>query len=140
MIPARSKPTSPSSILVPVLVLVLPLACDRRREHEQRVAETTLTSSMAREAVVTQIAHAHCLREARCGHVGPMRRFGDHEACLGRFVPETRQSLQHAECGAGISTTALDACLRALHSEACGDVLADVARLDACAASDLCKP
>lgn len=127
-----------------VLVPVLPLACDPRREPEQHVARDTtitsapLTSPMARDAVVTQIAHAHCLREARCGHVGPMRSFGDHEVCLERFVPETRQSLHEGLCGAGISSAAFDTCLRAIRSEACDDVLAGVVRLDACAARDLC--
>src|SRR5688500_13747013 len=80
-------------VLLALVVGALVCACDRRRDEEPGKATirgATLASPMARDAVVKQIAHAHCTREDRCGHIGPALRYGDHAACLGRFVPETR--------------------------------------------------
>lgn len=133
-------------VLTGSLIAASVTAC-RRPAHQmddpgERVGTTTLTGALVyvpNDIAREQLAQARCEHATRCEHIGEGRRYSDPSECTVRVQVELQPRLGPAECPLGVDELALHGCVEATAHEACGEDLAAVRRVAACAPEKLCK-
>jgi hypothetical protein len=88
---------------------------------------------------IDRITHARCLREERCGNVGPDRRFVSMQSCMNKTRTEWQDELDARECPGGVVQGAFSECLARIEQEACDEALDSLGHIAACGESDICN-
>lgn len=132
-------------------------ATDReRRENlgEQRadpkiqpnLPETDEPSTNAANAVkgltadsVRLITEARCMREEKCGNIGPDEDYASISVCQQKIGAEWQNELNSYDCPGGVVVKELNECLEEIKNEDCKSPFDTLGRIVACRSSDICK-
>ena len=123
---------------------------DVERRTEPRIQpnepEATKPVTNAAEAVkgltaasVKAITEARCVREEKCGNVGPGQDYSSTKACQEKISADWRDELNAYDCPGGVVTKELSECLEEIKNEDCASPFDTLGRVVACRSSDLCK-
>lgn len=123
---------------------------DVERRTEPRIQpnepEATKPMTNAAEAVkgltaasVKAITEARCVREEKCGNIGPGQDYSSTSACKEKISADWRDELNAYDCPGGVVTKELSECLEEIKNEDCSSPFDTLGRVVACRSSDLCK-
>jgi hypothetical protein len=85
------------------------------------------------------IAEARCAREQRCGNVGTDEKYSSAGSCVESVLTDWKEDLAARECRNGVDSSELRGCLTAIREEDCKNPLETLARVGACAATEICE-
>lgn len=89
-------------------------------------------------SAVGKIASARCEREVRCNNIGTKEKYSTRDDCVMRMRDDKRDDINEKDCPGGIDKKQLNACVVAIHDEACGNPLDTISRLVACRSGSIC--
>ncbi|NUP10051.1 MAG: hypothetical protein HOW73_28715 [Polyangiaceae bacterium] len=113
-------------------------ACERRERHDQ-AGKPLPPTNQSTDTAVNAIAHARCEREERCQSIGKGKTFKDVADCNATLSEHVRTEINAGECPSGVNKEKLTECLDAIRKEACGKVVDELVRINACGGLELCK-
>jgi hypothetical protein len=128
---------------------------ERREENAERRTEpriqpnepeATKPVTNAAEAVkgltaasVKAITEARCVREEKCGNIGPGQDYSSARACQEKISADWRDELNAYDCAGGVVVKELNECIEEIKNEDCSSPFDTLGRVVACRSSDLCK-
>ena len=147
-----SVSTRPRQALVAVACGVLALAAcnnrtggvDRDRPPWDPVTPGTTTLTGADVVVdqnataVARVVEARCARAEACNDIGAAGRFSTRGACVSMLSDDMKETFATPACSGGVNPKKLEECLLRIRAEDCKSPGAELERLRACGASELC--
>jgi hypothetical protein len=119
--------------------LLLLGACEKTKTEDERAKTEPVKAAAAQNGpAIAAIIEARCDREVRCENVGPEKRYLTRAACVEQVRDKSQNKLNAKECPGGVDAKALDACLKQIKDEDCGDPIETVERVATCNSVDLC--
>jgi recombination DNA repair RAD52 pathway protein len=123
---------------------------DVERRTEPRIQpnepEATKPVTNAAEAVkgltaasVKSITEARCMREEKCGNIGPGQDYASTSACQQKISADWRDELNAYDCPGGVVAKEFNECIEEIKNEDCSSPFDTLGRVVACRSSDLCK-
>lgn len=114
---------------------------DEPRHADESKASTQLTSAglaTKNRDAIDRIVDARCAQEKACGAIRIEGKFPTREACEEEIRRSIQGELDQDACPEGVYTQALNACLNAVHAEACGDRIESLRRFVECQPNEMC--
>ena len=90
-------------------------------------------------ASVKAITEARCMREQKCGNIGPDQDYASTSVCQAKISADWRDELNAYDCPGGVVAKELSECLAEIKNEDCASPFDTLGRVVACRSSDLCK-
>lgn len=88
---------------------------------------------------VRLITEARCVREEKCGNVGPGQDHASISVCQQKIGADWQNELNSYDCPGGIVVKELNECLEEIKNEDCASPFDTLGRIVACRSSDICK-